>query len=43
MLKGVAKSWDANNLIWTKALDQRVEQGHLIGKVCAVQVLSAKG
>jgi hypothetical protein len=39
---GVAKGWYANNLIWPKALDQRVEQGDLIGQVHAVRNLSAK-
>jgi hypothetical protein len=42
ILKGVAKGWYANNLIWPKALDQRVEQGDLIGQVRVVSDLSPK-
>ena len=42
VLKGVTKGWYANNLIWPKALDQRVEQGDLIGQVHTVRDLSAK-
>ncbi len=42
ILRGVAKGWYANNLIWPKALDQRIEQGDLIGQVCVVSDLSPK-
>ena len=42
ILKGIANGWYANYLIWPKALDQRVEQGDLIGQVRVVSDLSPK-
>jgi hypothetical protein len=42
VLKGVAKGWYANHLIWPKPLDQSVDQGDLIGQVPVVSDLSLK-
>jgi hypothetical protein len=42
ILQGVAKCWYTNHLIWPKPLDQRVEQGDLIGQVRVVSDFSAK-